>query len=83
MIYLKNKKENCYCKMEKDSIVYVDINDESLSISFRIIKGNNDYIETFTERIISTHNEIEKDEFDKIFNKTFKAINDLNNNLKI
>ena len=58
MITLKNKKGDTYCKLDKDGITYVYVEDESLSVSFRIIKGDRQYIEIFKERIIDVLNKI-------------------------
>ena len=81
MITLKNKKETSYIKLDGDGIVYVDIKDDSLAISFRVIKGDRHYIENFKERIIDTHNKILEDEFNKKFDNTFNAIKKLKDEL--
>ena len=69
--------------IEGDGIVYVDISDTSLSVSFRVIKGDRDYINKFVERIIASHIEILDDEFNKIFYKTYSVIENFKNNLKL
>lgn len=81
MITLKNRKETSYIKLDGDGIVYVDVNHQSLAISFRVIKGDRHYIENFKERIIDTHNKILEDEFDKKFNDTLNAIKKLKDEL--
>lgn len=83
MIILKNRKGDSYCKIEGDGIVYVDVSDTSLSVSFRVIKGDKDYIEMFIKRIEASYNKITEGEFDKVFNKTFAVIENFKTNLTL
>lgn len=83
MTILKNKKGDSFCKMEGDGIVYVDVSNDSLSISFRVIRGDRDYVDSFIERIKDVYDDITEKEFDKTFYDVLSVIENFKTNLKL